>query len=968
MNISQAERLIWKIQQALESDSPGPSTGKLAEEYTRLYHAAAQRLENCVAMIESGSELQALLLAESSPSLADLIALLSFKDSVKWREFCQKHNLASPDRLPERGVQLLNSLYAKQITPNHALYSQYRSASNLRQPERALEAMRLILKLNPGDNNARAEVGRLESAVLEIQIKTFQRALEKKNEAEAFSIAQKIEALGLADQTSAEFLPEIARLKARQALARGEEALQTGDWQLARTELDEIARTQEAHPFGLSSDDQERMGHLLQTVSKEEELFETERSFGLALQQVDRALADARELLESRTPDRSEMSVHASELSRAWRQLEQFARPVPDGLDVQCTKTLRSLRTGQESVRRSRRNALLAATALLLVGGLLAGGLLLTRRTIHDFVTALAKAEAARDVQGAHKLLTAIMERWNTNALPVSLEAAFVSTARFIAREEEQRALFQRQIAELTEASRSGFAAGSAELYSEDIKQAEALAPKLAPDFVAPAVEQLRPVQEAWAGHLSRKRQELNALFDSQLSAVEAAANQEFRYDRAEPISPEFGADLKKVVSLTNSAPGIEIRPDLLVRFVALRDRALHFQQNLEQWIDAKSALDKPSSAENHLRALRTVANSRFAPTDLASAARSALELDLSPGGLLGPLLLPGNAPAWQRFATNQELRLSPRSLLAPERLLLKKIQKDPFVFGVTAWRYAPKRPGGNAHSAHTIFLKGDFTVNKFARRTGEVYDPLISPNVLRFTPAEFDPPNDCLLEIIGTTPEAQLCRNSGLAEMLKQGEQVSISLLQVLDSVNNDTNSSPLFRAWVSILLHQTMSLQPLAWGLQWAPAAAGDYQQLVALRADDIHSGAWLNPELEAQQGPKLERFFGTVRKRSYVEQAKLHHELAVAAIQSELRFCGYARLDGTPQMKQKSSETLLYWSPEQQPSIGLSIQKAAPLTPIYAFHENRRELFLAACRALRISIEEYRPFLPAFYAGVL
>jgi hypothetical protein len=274
----------------------------------------------------------------------------------------------------------------------------------------------------------------------------------------------------------------------------------------------------------------------------------------------------------------------------------------------------------------------------------------------------------------------------------------------------------------------------------------------------------------------------------------------------------------------------------------------------------------------------------------------------------------------------------------------------------------------------HIIFLQGDFITNRFARRAGPIYDPTQEAGLggVHFLQAEFDPPNDCILEVVGAIPEARFYQRSGLAQLLDPSAGgSSFGVLQVLDAAKDDTTASPLFRAWLSIRLYRIASLQPHEWGVSWAPAAAADHQKLIALGAEQIRSGDWLQPRLNAQRGVAFERFFAQARALSYVSQARFHHKLSNIVLEHGLRLCGYAKLDGGAKLVSEPSQAVVFWSsPVRQPSIAKypAAITCVPLTPVYAFDQNRADLVRSTANLLRVDLDRMRPFLPPFYAAAL
>src|ERR1041385_7538624 len=145
------ERLIRRIEEAMEGPPSDGVLPRLANDYNNLCRNAAQRLTQCAAMIGAGDEHQALQLAEAAPPLLDQLTLLSFRRSPNWRALCRGENLPSPENFDIKPIRQLNDLYAKGIDKDHALYREYRRAVMLNDDVRALAVLRSITRLTANE-------------------------------------------------------------------------------------------------------------------------------------------------------------------------------------------------------------------------------------------------------------------------------------------------------------------------------------------------------------------------------------------------------------------------------------------------------------------------------------------------------------------------------------------------------------------------------------------------------------------------------------------------------------------------------------------------------------------------------------------------------------------------------------------------------------------------------------------------
>src|ERR1051326_2435511 len=106
--IPELERLIRRIEDALDHPTASGGLQKLAADYHAVSRAAGTRLGQCASMIAAGDEHQALQLAETQPSLLDILTLLSFRRSPNWRALCRGENLPAPDAFDIKALHQLN--------------------------------------------------------------------------------------------------------------------------------------------------------------------------------------------------------------------------------------------------------------------------------------------------------------------------------------------------------------------------------------------------------------------------------------------------------------------------------------------------------------------------------------------------------------------------------------------------------------------------------------------------------------------------------------------------------------------------------------------------------------------------------------------------------------------------------------------------------------------------------------------
>ncbi len=177
--------LIVKIQSLLNGKSiPNESEIKsLCDEYNAVRNMCADRLQRCVALIRSNRDYLALQIAESEPPVLDTINLLEFKGLPEWRALCGEYNAECAPDFDGYYIELLQSLYTKDIGQNHPLYRDYRRAMRSRNYDDALKIIKTISRINSNNNDIKAEYVRLLKSRVNEKLAEIKTALQN-NDAE----------------------------------------------------------------------------------------------------------------------------------------------------------------------------------------------------------------------------------------------------------------------------------------------------------------------------------------------------------------------------------------------------------------------------------------------------------------------------------------------------------------------------------------------------------------------------------------------------------------------------------------------------------------------------------------------------------------------------------------------------------------------------------------------------------------
>ena len=207
--------------------------------------------------------------------------------------------------------------------------------------------------------------------------------------------------------------------------------------------------------------------------------------------------------------------------------------------------------------------------------------------------------------------------------------------------------------------------------------------------------------------------------------------------------------------------------------------------------------------------------------------------------------------------------------------------------------------------------------------------------------------------EAMGNADETAAFNSVGLEGVWIGGDSYGKSLLEVLDSIKNSREGSPLFRAYLILRLGDLMGLQPNAWGLAFCPSLQAHDLQLKSIVGGQLNSGDWFVPAKVNACSAKLEHFFNSTRDISYVKQAGGLLVAARTVSKEGFQYVGFIGLDGKPNYINGAAagEVWGYSLARRQPVLlanpnSSELKEAAvPLSPLFALPKPRKEYLTVA-----------------------
>ncbi len=925
-------RLARQIREALSSDPGHAPVESLAATYARFCQEAALRLDSCAAMLEKGSEYQALQLAETEPVLLDLIAGLSFEQSEEWFQFCVNNELSIPKKFDSRAIQALDRLYSKGISSNHPLYRDYRAAVLSRDDTKAIQIMRSIARMNPSDANAKSELARLENKLFQVELIELRKTLAAKEEERCIAHLAEIERLATPDRLAD--LPEYVQACAlrRDALRREaittaerlcnalEEEHQAGAWRMVGDLVARIRALQSEHAFQLSESLEKRCAEM-------QHYFGTRRAEFQQASQYQGAIAALRgfvDRVDSRLLARSTLSGNEAEelqveFHKLWTVLESFKRPLPEDFEMRVRSCANSLRAELNRIRfqRTLKIAAISAVAVLLVG--LVSRFTVTEIRAGEFVAQLARLQAEGQVTASQKMLSELPVEHPDLVTKPKLRGRIQETEHWIEVEREKLRGVETGLGDLERSLRGSLSANGLSSAKTQLESATQLLENLASDQQAGPSARLLVVRNLFEEKLAAVREEVVARSDIHLGELEALATSSLLYDQprssVKKALGEIEPRLKQMeANLNPSLTGIQIPPAQRVRTEELRKRFDLFTAENQKLEGVSEALLKATTFDSYLEALRGFQASLLRQDPDVVLARRLLENIPPSDTLLAALLMPDDPVGWAALKTNTHAAgFLPKEVLQPELDRLIGLRSDKLLNNVWELQFVDfKRQnkvfpvynlgGGveesksSAENTQLVIWKGNLY---YPGPTTEAPNFKMQSVTMKTSPAGKEGDGEVLSKKLSSASDCM--RFLELNRMTDEtGTKYEKSLIEVLDVLAQNQSSNVVFRAYMFQQIVELIRMRPYVWGWQYAESLRADIGALEGICGrGSLRSGDWMVDVKNTQLGPKLTPFFAGLQSRKYWNEARLRREIIHRVITAGLKFGGYLDGAGTPRL---------------------------------------------------------------------
>lgn len=910
---------IEVIRAALKEEVPPSAAQDAAAIYAQLCSDVERRLDLVAAMLQKGSDYQALQVAEEDPPLLDLAASVSFGEEKNWQIYCDTHGLKVAPRIDTRIIQDLETLYGRGISANHPLYKDFRAAVLSRDDVKSLRIVKTILKLNPQDDNAKKELQRLENKGLQEKIDLLREVLKTDDEERIATLTESIKAVAPASKLERLDVFQQGEnirqaLRRRQAEARVPDMLHTmqmlkaeGKWRQVGQMLDSLNVLFKEHGFSPADpamkaavEDLSRFFQKEKAGDEKQRSFDrTLKSFLVFVEEVETRLLTGAGVTYEEIAERDEIFV------KRWKELEGYQLPVAAESLQRLRAAGQELRAKLERMQRTKRvrNTALAATALLLLCCISAIGLHAWKAW--SLTQELASYQAKENYSAAEGLIKKLRSEEELLLRWPYLQARIEEVSSWAAKTRVTGKQAADALLALENTFQGERTALSPTQLVRQFDDADALVKQLGGDVAAEPKNRLMTLKTKKDLHLATVLKKLAASTATTLGKLEKRGTAELSHEKlAANVTTSctvIDKELKPLEALLKpEVPALALPADLEARIKTLRQRLTTYQEDLKSFAAIRTATAGANTLDDYVKAI-----SKWQSVKFAEAAPSLKMLDTLPTekAFQAALFTGGDQDELQAILNDKSGRyMAPDTLLEAERKVILSLIHDENlnnIFESTVVHYSKNK------GTSTIWSLGKpeaTTIGSSSRWSGKFYQPDPTQTSVMFIQQSLTRAGEVGFYQGAAVSTTRLSQTSEFMNLLdigritdEKGERVFKSLFDVCDNLVQDTRGSPIAKAYVLLKLEGMMRLRPREWGLHYCPSLQQDLRILhQTLDNTNLRSEDWLVPAMRERWLAPLTAFFKPLKARAYQREALAHRNYLRAATASGLKFAGYVETD--------------------------------------------------------------------------
>jgi len=931
--------VIDQVINTLKERPAGIPPEVLAEQYHAACESVNARLSRIQVMLENKSDIEALQVAEESPSLMGLVELLAFGDEVVWQEYCEAHGHAVAPLIDFRKVDALAALYEKGLSPNHPLYRDYRSAIRSRDDDKALELLGIISRLNPSDANAVKEMHRLGRKGTIAELEQLKVCLQSGTDEELVGRMAKVETIAPDEeyQSRAEWKSALARRgvyekregrnRMGELLKMAEAGLEPETWRSAAGHEAEISRLGGA--FGFPSED--GFAERLQAVSTALTGYREAAERDAAIRKLVRKLESLAEEVETRgvTPEGITVAFATSTLDtvrRQERELASLSGSVPNSSRARIRATTDRLEqiVQLSRSRKKMRNASVGAlVGIVFIAG---AGFGFVALQASSFKSELDDAIAAESVQQTKSLVGSADRSGLIFKFP-SVVSKVAEAEQWAANRTEEAASAEKLLAGLEDGARSGFSG---------VDDAVALLSKLeiCGKLVSEVADDLRPpLASRYAVVRNEGESRLLALQEGTAKRAKDIADRSMEFvesvdyhgyaDEADKPLVALRAEIRDIEPLLNQEnPLLRLPVNVASELKAAGSQIEDIQEKFKAVDEAYRGLAAAADLDLFREKLEVLALTKFADAGQARALGAAI-----PTGdkIKANLLTGGDLADYKLAATIAETgKWVPKVADDQDRKWVTELRSHPCFAEVYHIEYKslngfsrgePLRETNASNKVMTVEM--DFSEVPKRRSDLPSYNIKSQP---------VTQPEDFSAEL---SKPATLMKELNFYGFLDNtGTSFNRSAVELVDAIFKAKSCPALARAFLLREVIGLISGASSEWGVFLSPALQKDIEDYEALSAKEwVLESDWMVKGRE-ESAKAWEEYFSTRQPGSRYDEIVRNGKMIASVERAKIELCGHVNRNGEIELRDDPGKGIVLGFTAVESEEGVRLCVAGPL----------------------------------------
>lgn len=982
-------RVVEGLRNHLKSKDFGDEFRALIASYNNSCRQLKQRLEQVDGILLSGNRSGALKIAETDPSVLDLLTLLGFAQSQDLKDWCDVNGVSFEGHFDDTLIHRLNEAYSLNLATDSRLEKEYRKAILKKDYASALPIARTMARLQPNDDAARKELKNTERRFAKQLEGQLGAALHSQDVNKAQAILAEFDNLSCEDYSGGDIVGRARQIVQKQqdeeGIARIEELLkqapaepEIGEWLKFEALYDEILEIKGSLSVALPPELEAKWAAFSDLERGFRARVTHANSQRIALEKLRSVINHAQtDRITSKQTGLSQKQSSLENLLLVAKNTESLGVDIEPDLQTRWQEEVLHLRGEVVRMLKAVRRKRMAIGAVSIVILSLMG---LTAYFYAQSNSIASQADvilANRDLSGARAFVNANYPQEMLLGLSQAVKARHEKVRQFIATDEEDAAILAGKLKKF-EDSKSKWSGDIRFMVLADgeLKASFAAVEELSQESARPLRLELDRLENELAVIRNQFAVDLIKAAESKLSVMEEELMPRLS------LSQEPGQLLSAIESATKALEAlaaIDVSGQGLVGITEdqklRRESFLKAKNAANSAIEAHNEFSKKLSSASSIETFNDIISKglsvdyigspyyqylidlpkSFDETAFRQNAFSQLPEELSVligGGSLAPLsppsaLLPKEADAYAAFRFNEmveNIQLHDISIPRKEKIFSRGVLEN----------------------------DGKFSAGRTIKVSGSIYAPYAEKGSIRFV--DYTDLTVSGLVSYGDLPELEMLKVLKVDDLLSSQREVLSNasnlapFLRLIDGIREYEEASADYRCFAIVQLFEMMqaSSRPEQWGLAYLPEWKDEIEPLESLR---IRKGDWLREASSRKLDDaklRLAEFFDGVALEDLV---RVRRTLVSNILASKVRYHGFLQYEEENAASRFSGMAAFarsrmsgQWIPLEQ---GAPAQTYMPLSPVLSISPNLKDIYYQVC--IDVDVDAYTAAQLANYLGI-